>query len=233
VRTNWSSPRMQGDVEMDKIRGRVEGRNGRRKTQQVLPLVNYSSSTSLTYGLWAYNASAAQVWHKHLGHISEAGLHEQERRDVWDNKGLGTLQQNGLADLVWFAKFVLERSNGHPTNYEILRIFGCVAYSHVNQGKLNPRAIKYVFLGYPDGVKGYRLWRFDDVKPKIIISKDVVFNKSLMYKDTLKGAGAADYGREVVFEVELQDSRVEPTVDLHTGENTGNKDEEQDEEPQQ
>nr|GEX40906.1 zinc finger, CCHC-type [Tanacetum cinerariifolium] len=93
---------------------------------------------------------------------------------------------------------------GHPANYEMLRIFSCVAYSHVNQGKLKPRSIKCIFLGYPDGVKGYRLWRLDDVKPKIIISRDVVFNESLMYKDTLKGAGAADSGKEVKFEVELQ-----------------------------
>ncbi|GKF20457.1 hypothetical protein Tco_0069095 [Tanacetum coccineum] len=85
--------------------------------------------------------------------------------------------------------------------------------------------------GYLEGVKGYRLWRLDDVKPKIIISRDVVFNESLMYKDTLKGAGAADSGKEVEFEVELQGSRVEPTVDPHTRENPGNEDEEQDERP--
>ncbi|GJW68955.1 hypothetical protein Tco_0123379 [Tanacetum coccineum] len=76
------------------------------------------------------------------------------------------------------------------------------------------------------------LW-LDDVKPNIIISTDVVFNESLMYKDTLKGAGAADSGKEVEFEVELQGSRVEPTVDPHTRENPGNEDEEQDEGPQQ
>ncbi|GJZ42293.1 retrovirus-related pol polyprotein from transposon TNT 1-94 [Tanacetum coccineum] len=36
--------------------------------------------------------SLAQVWHKRLGHISEAGLHELERRDVLGNKGLGKLE---------------------------------------------------------------------------------------------------------------------------------------------
>ncbi|GKF45506.1 hypothetical protein Tco_0132058, partial [Tanacetum coccineum] len=51
--------------------------------------------------------------------------------------------------------------------------------------------------------------------------------------DTLKGAGAADSGKEVEFEVELQGSRVEPTMDPHTGENPRNEDEEQDEGPQQ
>ncbi|GKC60939.1 retrovirus-related pol polyprotein from transposon TNT 1-94, partial [Tanacetum coccineum] len=79
-----------------------------------------------------------------------------------------------------------------------------------------------------------RLWRLDDVKPKIIISMDVVFNESLMYKDTLKGVGATDSRKKVKFEMELKGSRVEETMNPHTGENPGNEDKEQDnEEPQQ
>ncbi|GJX46764.1 retrotransposon protein, putative, ty1-copia subclass [Tanacetum coccineum] len=256
-----------------------------------------------------------KVWHKRLGHISEAGLHELEKREVLGNKGLGKLEfckncvlgkstrvsfgrgqhmTEGVIDYVhadlwgpsrvesmsgcryflsivndysrrvWvhflrhknkaFSKFkewkqlvenhteatvtaaylinripstTLKKKTpmdlwlGHPANYEMLRIFGCVAYSHVNQGKLKPRAIKCIFLGYPEGVKGYRLWRLDGVKPKIIITRDVVFNESLMYKDTLKGDGAADSGKEVEFEVELQGSKVEPTVGSYIGENPG------------
>ncbi|GJT52209.1 retrotransposon protein, putative, ty1-copia subclass [Tanacetum coccineum] len=185
------------------------------------------------------------------GTPQQNGLAERMNRTLL-NKVRCLLIQSGLPDLFWAeatvkAAYLINRSPstalekktpmdlwlGHLANYEMLRIFGCVAYSHVNQGKLKPRAIKCIFLGYPEGVKGYRLWRLDDVKPKIIISRDVVFNESLMYKDTLKGAGAADSGKEVEFEVELQGSRVEPTVDPHTGENPGNEDEEQDEGPQQ
>ncbi|GJY99068.1 retrotransposon protein, putative, ty1-copia subclass [Tanacetum coccineum] len=144
------------------------------------------------------------------------------------NKVRCSLIQSGFPDSFWAeamvtATYLINRSPsttlekktpmdlwlGHLANYEMLRIFGCVAYSHVNQGKLKPRAIKCIFLG------------------------DVVFNESLMYKDTLKGAGAADSGKEVEFEVELQGSRVEPTVDPHTRANPGNEDEEQDEGPQQ
>ncbi|GKF29005.1 retrovirus-related pol polyprotein from transposon TNT 1-94 [Tanacetum coccineum] len=55
---------------------------------------------------------------------------------------------------------------------------------------------------------------------------DMVFNESLMYKDTHKGSSATNSGKEVEFEVELQGSRVEPTVDPHTGKNPGNEDEE-------
>ena len=45
-----------------------------------------------------------------------------------------------------------------PPKYENLRIFGCPVFIHINQGKLNTRALKGIFVGYPDGVKGYRVW---------------------------------------------------------------------------
>jgi hypothetical protein len=40
-------------------------------------------------------------------------------------------------------------------------VFGCAAYAHVDNGKLEPRAIKCVFLGYGSGVKAYKLWNPD------------------------------------------------------------------------
>ncbi|GJV97838.1 retrotransposon protein, putative, ty1-copia subclass [Tanacetum coccineum] len=96
--------------------------------------------------------------------------------------------------------------SGHPSYYEILRIFGCVAYPHDKQGKLEPRAIKYVLLGYPEGLKGYRLYRIDDESPKIVTSRNVVFNESVMYKDTLKdsGTGVDKSVEELQVEVVLQ-----------------------------
>ncbi|GKA48756.1 retrovirus-related pol polyprotein from transposon TNT 1-94 [Tanacetum coccineum] len=168
---------------------------------------------------------------KSKGHISEVGFHKLERREVLGNKGLGGFgftflytrmeasasvkkwsvlggnRQNGLAeqmnrtllnkvrclliqsslpDSFWAeatvtTSYLINRSLSttleKKTPYEMLRIFGCVAYLLVNKGKLKPRAIKCIYLG------------------------DVVFNESLMYKDTLKGVGAADFGKEVEFEV--------------------------------
>ena len=43
-------------------------------------------------------------------------------------------------------------------NYFDLKIFGCLAYAHVDNRKLEPRCIKCVFLNYKYGVKGYKLW---------------------------------------------------------------------------
>ncbi len=47
--------------------------------------------------------------------------------------------------------------SGRPVNYENLRIFGCPTYVHINQGKFDARVLKGVFVGYPDGVEGYKI----------------------------------------------------------------------------
>ncbi|KAL2460938.1 cysteine-rich RLK (RECEPTOR-like protein kinase) 8 [Abeliophyllum distichum] len=67
-----------------------------------------------------------------------------------------------------------------PADYSSLRTFGCSAYSHQNEGKLEPRAQKCVFLDYPQGVKGYRLWARGLGGVRVIISRDVTFNENEM-----------------------------------------------------
>ncbi|GKE12049.1 retrotransposon protein, putative, ty1-copia subclass, partial [Tanacetum coccineum] len=99
----------------------------------------------------------------------------------------------------------IEMWSRHPSDYGMLRIFGCVVYPHDKQGKLEPRAVKCVLLGYPEGVKGYKLYRFDDESPKIVTSRNVVFNESVMYKDKLKDSGSGDKSiEELQIKVELQ-----------------------------
>jgi len=71
---------------------------------------------------------------------------------------------------VWF---------GTPADYSILKTFGCPAYCHVNDGKLEPRSKKYIFLGYAVGVKGHRLWCSDPKSQNFIVIRDV-FNESTM-----------------------------------------------------
>lgn len=45
-----------------------------------------------------------------------------------------------------------------PVRYKHKRIFGCLDYVHFKQGKLDVRALKGVFIGYPEGVKSYKVW---------------------------------------------------------------------------
>ena len=77
-------------------------------------------------------------------------------------------------------KTPFEMWSGKPCDYSNLKVFGCPAYYHVKDGKLEPRAKKCIFVGYADGVKGYRLWCMEPNSPKFIISRDVTFNERFM-----------------------------------------------------
>jgi hypothetical protein len=76
-------------------------------------------------------------------------------------------------------KTPMEVWSGSPSDYSQLKVFGCTAYAHVNNGKLEPRAAKCVFLGYSSRVKGYKLWNPETKQS--MLSRSVVFNESEMY----------------------------------------------------
>lgn len=48
----------------------------------------------------------------------------------------------------------MEEWTGVPLKLENLRIFDCAAYAHVKQGNIEDMAVKCIFLGYAEGVKG-------------------------------------------------------------------------------
>ena len=64
-----------------------------------------------------------------------------------------------------------------------MRVFDCTAYAYVDNGKLKPRAIKCIFLGYKSSVKGYKLW--NPQTKKVVIRRNVIFNESAMLHDNL------------------------------------------------
>ncbi|KAH9694912.1 Integrase catalytic domain-containing protein [Citrus sinensis] len=102
-----------------------------------------------------------------------------------------------------------ERWTGQPANYGNLRAFGCPAYAHTSQGKLAPRALKGLFIGYPEGVKGYKIWCTDLSPPRCIISRDVTFNeKELLNQKSAQQPTKEDTetGKKQQFEVELSRS---------------------------
>jgi hypothetical protein len=107
--------------------------------------------------------------------LSNAGL--------WDKHGLWAEAANATCYLINRSpnsaidfKIPEEVWTGKPVDYSNLRIFGCPAYAHVNNGKLVPRAQKCTFIGYGSGVKGYRLLCADS--KKVIVSRDVTFDES-------------------------------------------------------
>jgi hypothetical protein len=76
-------------------------------------------------------------------------------------------------------KTPIEVWSGTPSDYSQIKVFGCTAYAHVDNGKLEPRAAKCVFLGYGSRVKEYKLW--NPKTKKAMLSRSVVFNESKMH----------------------------------------------------
>ena len=99
------------------------------------------------------------------------------------------LSKHFWADAVTTTTYLINRSPSTALNFKTpqevwsgkapdlsyLRIFSTPAYAHINQGKLKPRAIKGIFIGYPEGVKGYRIWCSDGKPSRVIVSRDVIF----------------------------------------------------------
>ncbi|KAH9706497.1 hypothetical protein KPL70_012225 [Citrus sinensis] len=70
-------------------------------------------------------------------------------------------------------KTAMEMWTGKPADYSYLHAFGCpvyVMYNAQERTKLDAKSRRCIFLGYADGVKGYRLW--DPTAHKIVISRD-------------------------------------------------------------
>ncbi|KAL5549287.1 hypothetical protein UlMin_004518 [Ulmus minor] len=123
------------------------------------------------------------LWHKRLGHMSEKDLEALMTACYIVNQSPSTAIDLKTPNEMWFGK---------PKSYSNMRVFGCLAYAHQNEGKLEPRAVKCVFLGYPEGTKGYRLWMKDSKGYKVIVSRDVVFKEDVMpcLSDCITGTAA-------------------------------------------
>uniref|UniRef100_A0A803NM80 Retroviral polymerase SH3-like domain-containing protein n=1 Tax=Cannabis sativa TaxID=3483 RepID=A0A803NM80_CANSA len=68
---------------------------------------------------------------------------------------------------------------GHTPTFDELKVFGCLAFAHNQNAKGNkfaPRSRKCVFIGYPYGKKGWKL--YDLQTGDIFVSRDVKFHEN-------------------------------------------------------
>jgi hypothetical protein len=90
------------------------------------------------------------------------------------NRSPSTTIECNIPEEVW---------KGHPCNYSNLKFFGCEAYALIlkhQRSKLDPKQKRLIFVGYGDGIKGYRLW--DPTPHNITINRDVIFDESSLIK---------------------------------------------------
>ncbi|KAI9165880.1 hypothetical protein LWI28_022237 [Acer negundo] len=142
-------------------------------------------------------SDTSRLWHMRLGLVGEKAL-----------------QVNKLPVSALDGKTPKEVWSGQPvSDYDHLHIFGCPTYFHVTESKLDPRAKKVVFVGFSEGVKGFRLWNSES--KKIILSRDVTFDESAMLKQTLRDTENENPNslQQVEFEVPKKSEKASPTVD--------------------
>ena len=77
------------------------------------------------------------------------------------------------------------RLGGATQDSGLLRVFGCPTYFSAKDGKLNPRAKKFMFLGIKRNIKGYKLWDLEN--KKIVLSKHTTFNETSLLKFLILG----------------------------------------------
>jgi hypothetical protein len=135
---------------------------------------------------------------------------------LWDKHGLWAEAANA-------ARYLINRSpnsaidfkipeevwTSKPIDYSNLKIFGCPAYAHVNNGKLVPGAQKCTFIGYSSGVKGYHLLCVDS--KKMIFSRDVTFDESTFSSSR----GVSDSGFSSTSMSETTDENLEVDVPIN------------------
>lgn len=127
------------------------------------------------------------------------GVAERLNRTIM-NKVRSMLSESGLELKFWAEAaatvvYLINRSPSSALEFKIpeemwtsstldlsnLKRFGCLAYIYSTEGKLLPRAKKGVFTGYPDVVKGYKVWLLEELK--VVISRNVVFREEQVYKE--------------------------------------------------
>ena len=105
------------------------------------------------------------------------------------------------------------------------RIFGCTSFVHIHsdgRGKLDPRALKCVFIGYSSTQKGYKCYH--SPSHKFFVSRDVTFHEQESYfvQTHLQGENSCKEDESLLFpdlnlgpevEVEIEGDNVETEVD--------------------
>lgn len=122
--------------------------------------------------------------HRHLLNVARAVRFEGHLPiEFWGECALTAAYLiNRTPSLVLHGKTPYEVLYGKQPSYDHLRVMGCVCYIHNQEhkgDKFASRSGKCVFVGYPYGKKGWRV--FDLEKGTFTVSRDVIFREDTFH----------------------------------------------------
>ncbi|KAK4254159.1 hypothetical protein QN277_020331 [Acacia crassicarpa] len=137
-------------------------------------------------------------------------------------------------DAVLTATFLINRMPSKPLSYKTplqllhtyfnlpylentlpLRVFGCTSYVHLHHSnKLDPRAIRCIFLGYSHSQKGYKC--YDPISKRLIVTCDVTFHEKIPYfsQSEIQGENVNDFQTRETPEVDHTIEVYTPSLSL-------------------
>ena len=102
---------------------------------------------------------------------------------------------------------------GEKPDVSNLRVFGCICFVHIpdnQRKKLDPKSYKAVFVGYPEGTKGFKVWNVES--EKFARSRNVLFHENKFHNfnnnPTIKDA------TETIFSFDIDDNDNNALKDL-------------------
>ena len=108
----------------------------------------------------------------------------------------------------------MERWSGSLPDVSHLRVFGCTAYAKIpdeKRKKLDAKSAKCVFVGYPEGKKGYKL--YDPSRRKMITSRDVIFAENTFEYKGITENEPDELLPEMWFKLNMSTDEDEQTID--------------------
>ena len=119
--------------------------------------------------------------HRHILNVSRALLFQANIPVKFWGEAILTASHliNCTSSKVLKWKSPYEILYGELPSYSHLRVFGCLCYVHLklrDKNKFSPRSARFIFVGYPYGQKGWKV--YDLEKKEFFISRDVIFHET-------------------------------------------------------
>lgn len=120
--------------------------------------------------------------HRHILNVARALLFQGNLPiNFWGEAVLSAAYLiNRTPSAIHLGRSPFEMLHGHKPSYDQLRVFGSECFTHRvtrDKDKFGQRSRRCVFLGYPFGKKGWKV--YDIEREEFIVSRDVVFKETV------------------------------------------------------